>query len=242
MKKDTVYLALSIVVIVVVLVGIVMLMPHFDILSIYGWYKEHLTYATIILLMAIESSFIPFPSEVVLPPAAYHAHATGEQNVFLLIIVATLGADMGATINYFLAFYLGRPIVYAFANSKWGHRCLLNEEKVRRSEKFFDDHGVVATLTGRLVPVIRQLISIPAGLAKMNFLKFILYTTIGAGLWNCVLAAIGWYLQTIVPEDKLMEKVDEYSEHIKVLILAAIAVAVAYFIIRKYIVKKNGKQ
>ena len=242
MKKDTVYLALSIVVIVVVLVGIVMLMPHFDILSIYGWYKEHLTYATIILLMAIESSFIPFPSEVVLPPAAYHAHATGEQNVFLLIIVATLGADMGATINYFLAFYLGRPIVYAFANSKWGHRCLLNEEKVRRSEKFFDDHGVVATLTGRLVPVIRQLISIPAGLAKMNFLKFILYTTIGAGLWNCVLAAIGWYLQTIVPEDKLMEKVDEYSEHIKVFILAAIAVAVAYFIIRKYIVKKNGKQ
>ena len=192
--------------------------------------------------MTIESTFIPFPSEVVLPPAAYHAHATGEQNVFLLIIVATLGADMGATINYFLAFYLGRPIVYAFANSKWGHRCLLNEEKVRRSEKFFDDHGVVATLTGRLVPVIRQLISIPAGLAKMNFLKFILYTTIGAGLWNCVLAAIGWYLQTIVPEDKLMEKVDEYSEHIKILILAAIAVAVAYFIIRKYIVKKNGKQ
>ena len=210
--------------------------------DIFSFLLDQLSYLNVFLLMTIESTFIPFPSEVVLPPAAYHAHATGEQNVFLLIIVATLGADMGATINYFLAFYLGRPIVYAFANSKWGHRCLLNEEKVRRSEKFFDDHGVVATLTGRLVPVIRQLISIPAGLAKMNFLKFILYTTIGAGLWNCVLAAIGWYLQTIVPEDKLMEKVDEYSEHIKVFILAAIAVAVAYFIIRKYIVKKNGKQ
>ena len=210
--------------------------------EIFSFLLDQLSYLNVFLLMTIESTFIPFPSEVVLPPAAYHAHATGEQNVFLLIIVATLGADMGATINYFLAFYLGRPIVYAFANSKWGHRCLLNEEKVRRSEKFFDDHGVVATLTGRLVPVIRQLISIPAGLAKMNFLKFILYTTIGAGLWNCVLAAIGWYLQTIVPEDKLMEKVDEYSEHIKVLILAAIAVAVAYFILRKYIVKKNGKQ
>ena len=210
--------------------------------EIFSFLLDQLSYLNVFLLMTIESTFIPFPSEVVLPPAAYHAHATGEQNVFLLIIVATLGADMGATIIYFLAFYLGRPIVYAFANSKWGHRCLLNEEKVRRSEKFFDDHGVVATLTGRLVPVIRQLISIPAGLAKMNFLKFILYTTIGAGLWNCVLAAIGWYLQTIVPEDKLMEKVDEYSEHIKVLILAAIAVAVAYFIIRKYIVKKNGKQ
>lgn len=210
--------------------------------EIFSFLLDQLSYLNVFLLMTIESTFIPFPSEVVLPPAAYHAHATGEQNVFLLIIVATLGADMGATINYFLAFYLGRPIVYAFANSKWGHRCLLNEEKVRRSEKFFDDHGVVATLTGRLVPVIRQLISIPAGLAKMNFLKFILYTTIGAGLWNCVLAAIGWYLQTIVPEDKLMEKVDEYSEHIKILILAAIAVAVAYFIIRKYILKKNGKQ
>ena len=210
--------------------------------EIFSFLLDQLSYLNVFLLMTIESTFIPFPSEVLLPPAAYHAHATGEQNVFLLIIVATLGADMGATINYFLAFYLGRPIVYAFANSKWGHRCLLNEEKVRRSEKFFDDHGVVATLTGRLVPVIRQLISIPAGLAKMNFLKFILYTTIGAGLWNCVLAAIGWYLQTIVPEDKLMEKVDEYSEHIKVFILAAIAVAVAYFIIRKYIVKKNGKQ
>lgn len=210
--------------------------------EIFSFLIDQLSYLNVFLLMTIESTFIPFPSEVVLPPAAYHAHATGEQNVFLLIIVATLGADMGATINYFLAFYLGRPIVYAFANSKWGHRCLLNEEKVRRSEKFFDDHGVVATLTGRLVPVIRQLISIPAGLAKMNFLKFILYTTIGAGLWNCVLAAIGWYLQTIVPEDKLMEKVDEYSEHIKVFILAAIAVAVAYFIIRKYILKKNGKQ
>lgn len=210
--------------------------------ELFSFLLDQLSYLNVFLLMTIESTFIPFPSEVVLPPAAYHAHATGEQNVFLLIIVATLGADMGATINYFLAFYLGRPIVYAFANSKWGHRCLLNEEKVRRSEKFFDDHGVVATLTGRLVPVIRQLISIPAGLAKMNFLKFILYTTIGAGLWNCVLAAIGWYLQTIVPEDKLMEKVDEYSEHIKVFILAAIAVAVAYFIIKKYIVKKNGKQ
>lgn len=210
--------------------------------EIFSFLLDQLSYLNVFLLMTIESTFIPFPSEIVLPPAAYHAHATGEQNVFLLIIVATLGADMGATINYFLAFYLGRPIVYAFANSKWGHRCLLNEEKVRRSEKYFDDHGVVATLTGRLVPVIRQLISIPAGLAKMNFLKFILYTTIGAGLWNCVLAAIGWYLQTIVPEDKLMEKVNEYSEHIKIFIIAAIALAAAYFIIKKYIIKKNGKQ
>ena len=128
-------------------------------------------------------------------------------------------------------------MIYAFARSKWGHRCLLNKEKVERSEKYFDDHGVVATLTGRLVPVVRQLISIPAGLAKMNYLKFILYTTIGAGIWNCVLAAIGWYLQTIVPEDQLMEKVNEYSEHIKIVILAVIFIAAIILITKKYIKK-----
>ena len=128
-------------------------------------------------------------------------------------------------------------MIYAFARSKWGHRCLLNEEKVERSEKYFDDHGVVATLTGRLVPVVRQLISIPAGLAKMNYLKFILYTTIGAGIWNCVLAAIGWYLQTIVPEDQLMGKVNEYSEHIKIVILAVIFIAAIILITKKYIKK-----
>lgn len=209
--------------------------------DLFSFLLDQLNYLNVFLLMTVESTFIPFPSEIVLPPAAYHAHATGEQNVFLLILAATLGADMGATINYFLSLYLGRPIIYAFANSKWGHRCLLNEEKIQRSEKYFDDHGVVATLTGRLVPVVRQLISIPAGLARMNFFKFILYTTIGAGLWNCVLAAIGWYLQTIVPEDQLMDKVNEYSEHIKYGILFILAIVVVYFILKKYIIKKNGK-
>lgn len=205
--------------------------------DLFSFLLDQLNYVNVFILMTIESTFIPFPSEIVLPPAAYHAHATGDQNVFLLILAATLGADLGATINYFLAFYLGRPMIYAFARNKWGHRCLLNEEKVERSEKYFDDHGVVATLTGRLVPVVRQLISIPAGLAKMNYLKFILYTTIGAGIWNCVLAAIGWYLQTIVPEDQLMGKVNEYSEHIKIVILAVIFIAAIILITKKYLKK-----
>ena len=126
---------------------------------------------------------------------------------------------------------------FAAATLPFCFACLLNEEKVERSEKYFDDHGVVATLTGRLVPVVRQLISIPAGLAKMNYLKFILYTTIGAGIWNCVLAAIGWYLQTIVPEDQLMGKVNEYSEHIKIVILAVIFIAAIILITKKYIKK-----
>lgn len=202
--------------------------------ELFSFLLDQLNYLNVFLLMTIESTFIPFPSEVVLPPAAYHAHATGDQNVFLLILMATLGADMGATINYVLSMYLGRPLVYAFANSKWGHRCLLNAEKVERSEKYFDEHGVFATLTGRLVPVVRQLISIPAGLARMNYLKFILFTTIGAGLWNCVLAGIGWYLQTVVPEDQLLGTVNEYSHIISGVILLFLAIGIGYVLFKKY--------
>lgn len=202
--------------------------------ELFSFLLDQLNYLNVFLLMTIESTFIPFPSEVVLPPAAYHAHATGDQNVFLLILVATLGADMGATINYVLSMYLGRPLVYAFANSKWGHRCLLNAEKVERSEKYFDEHGIFATLTGRLVPVVRQLISIPAGLARMNYLKFILFTTIGAGLWNCVLAGIGWYLQTVVPEDQLLATVNEYSHIISGIIVVVLAIGIGYVLYKKY--------
>lgn len=202
--------------------------------ELFSFLLDQLNYLNVFLLMTVESTFIPFPSEVVLPPAAYHAHATGDQNVFLLILVATLGADMGATINYVLSMYLGRPLVYAFANSKWGHRCLLNAEKVERSEKYFDEHGIFATLTGRLVPVVRQLISIPAGLARMNYLKFILFTTIGAGLWNCVLAGIGWYLQTVVPEDQLLGTVNEYSHIISGVILVVLAIGIGYVLLKKY--------
>lgn len=202
--------------------------------DLFGFLLDQLSYLNVFILMTVESTFIPFPSEIVLPPAAYHAHATGEQNVFLLTLVATLGADFGAAINYFLALYLGRPVVYAFAGSKWGRRCLLSVEKVQRSEKYFDDHGAVATLTGRLVPVVRQLISIPAGLARMGFARFLLFTTIGAGAWNTVLATIGWSLQSVVPEDQLMTKVNEYSDHIKVVIVALVAIAAAYFIYKHY--------
>lgn len=192
---------------------------------------DNLNYGTILFLMLIESTVIPFPSEIVVAPAAYHA-AAGYQNVFLVVLFATIGADLGATINYAFAYYLGRPLVYKFVRSKWGKLCLLNEEKVMRSEKYFDDHGVVATLTGRLLPVIRQLISVPAGLAKMNFGKFILYTTIGAGVWNSILAALGWYLHSIVPESQLNAKIDEYSEYIKIVIVAAVLIVASFFIIK----------
>ena len=158
--------------------------------------------------MMLESTVIPVPSELVVAPAAYHA-AGGNLNIILVIIAATIGADLGATINYVAAYYLGRPIIYRFANSKWGKMCLLNQEKVEKSEKYFYDHGVAATITGRLLPGIRHLIYMPAGLAKMHYGKFLLYTTLGAGCWNCILAAMGWYLHAIVPENQLDAKIEE---------------------------------
>ena len=199
---------------------------------------EQLNYLTVMFLMFIESTFIPFPSEVVVPPAAYNA-AAGDLNIFLVVVYATIGADLGASVNYLLAYYLGRPFIYKFANSRWGHLCLLDQQKVERSEKFFYDHGITATLVGRVIPGIRQLISIPAGLAKMNFYKFILYTTIGAGIWNSILATLGWYLHSFVPKDQLADKIDEYSTYIKIVILSALFIAVAYIVIRMILNKRN---
>ena len=196
-----------------------------NILNYLGWYP------TIFFLMLLESTVVPVPSEFVVTPAAYHA-ASGSLNVFLVILFATLGADIGAL-------YVGRPVIYKFANSKWGKMCLLNQEKVEKSEKYFDDHGIAATLTGRFVPVIRHLISIPAGLARMHYGKFILFTTIGAGGWHSVLALLGWYLHAIVPEDQLNDKISEYAEYIKFIILGLIVLAVIYFVIKR---KLNNKQ
>ena len=199
-------------------------------LGFIAWCLENLNYWTIMLLMAIESSFIPFPSEVVVPPAAYMAAATGEMNIWLVVFFATLGALIGAFVNYGLALWLGKPIVYRFANSRLGHMCLLDEQKVVKAEQFFVRYGAVATLVGRLVPAVRQLISIPAGLAKMNIAKFALYTSIGAGLWNCVLAALGYYLESVVPEEQLIETVTTYSHEIGYTIMAIVAIALVFIL------------
>ena len=198
----------------------------------------NLNYGTVFFLMMLESTVIPVPSELVVSPAAYHA-AGGNLNIWLVILFSTLGADLGATINYVVAYFGGRPVVYKFANSKLGHLCLLNQQKVEKSEKYFYDHGMVATITGRLIPGIRHLISIPAGLAKMPYLWFLLYTTLGAGVWNCILAALGWYLHAIVPESQLNDKIMEYGDYIKWTIIALVLVAVSYFAIKHYIKKKK---
>ena len=200
-----------------------------------AWCLEHLNYWVITLLMAIESSFIPFPSEVVVPPAAYKASTTGELNVFLVVVCATLGAIIGALVNYGLARYLGRPLVYRFAESRVGHMCLIDREKVENAERYFDEHGAVGTFFGRLVPAVRQLISIPAGLARMSLGRFVLYTTLGAGLWNSILAGMGWYIGHYY-SGQLEEKVAQYSGELKIVMLflgAAVVLYLAYKGIKK---------
>ena len=201
---------------------------------------EHLNYWTVTLFMAIESSFIPFPSEAVVPPAAWKAAVTGDMNVVLVVVFATLGALIGALVNYYIAVWFGRPIVYRFANSRFGHMCLIDEAKVQKAEVFFDKHGAVSTLIGRLVPVVRQLISIPAGLARMGIGRFVLYTTIGAGIWNVILAVLGYYMSKVPGMDSeasVMAAVKEHSSLIGYIVFAIVAFAVA-FIIYKGMKKK----
>lgn len=164
--------------------------------SLFDWYMANLNYFTIALLMAIESTFLPLPSEVVVPFAAYKA-AQGDLNVFFVILFGTIGALCGSLINYTLAYYLGRPLVYSFAESRIGKLFLLSKEKVENAENYFIRNGRTSTFIGRLVPGIRHLISIPAGLAKMNLRDFVLFTFVGAGIWNIILAVIGYYLYEI---------------------------------------------
>lgn len=223
-----------------------MLQQHIDIhqnqseeVSFISSLLDHLGYGTILFLMLLESTVVPVPSELVVAPAAYHA-ASGGLNVWLVILIATIGADMGASINYAVSFFLGRPIIYRFVESRLGRMCLLSKEKMERSEKYFNDHGVAATLTGRLLPGIRHLISIPAGLAKMHYGKFLLYTTLGAGAWNCILAALGWYLHSIVPEDQLGTKIEEYSNYIKIALVGLVLIAIVVWTAR-WAIKRQKK-
>lgn len=199
--------------------------------AIFTWFVENASYLFIFLFMVIESSFIPFPSEVVVPPAAYLAiqgGTTHDLNIFLVVLVATLGALVGAVINYVIALTVGRPIVYAFANSKFGHACLIDQAKVEKAEKYFDDHGAISTFIGRLIPAVRQLISIPAGLARMKFWVFCLYTSLGALLWNIVLAALGYWLALTVTKDELFKKIEEYNGILTIIGFGILLFCIAY--------------
>ena len=206
------------------------------------WYSEHMNYATITALMAVESSFIPFPSEIVIPPAAYvsedpnsslHITDSYPLNVLLIVLFGTLGAMIGAVINYLLAMWLGRPIIYAFADSKLGHLCLLSADKVKKAEDYFNEHGKVSTFVGRLIPGIRQLISIPAGLCKMHFGWFLLYTFLGAGIWNIVLALLGFLTRG------QKELIDTYSHELSMAIMGLLGIAIIYIVAKTLLKRKK---
>lgn len=210
--------------------------------NVIAWYSAHMNYASIAGLMAIESSFIPFPSEVVIPPAAFVASDPASSlcvsdtyliNIGLIILVGTIGAMVGAIINYLLALWLGRPIIYKFADSKLGHLCLLSSEKVQKAEDYFNDHGKVSTFVGRLIPAIRQLISIPAGLSKMHFGRFLLYTFLGAFIWNTILAALGYVA------NGQMDLIHEYSHELSVAILVVFGVAVVALVLKKVLSRRT---
>ena len=209
--------------------------------DLFLWILDNLSYWVVALFMAIESSFIPFPSEVVVPPAAWKAMDPNSGMSFLLVIVfATVGADLGALINYYLAKWVGRPIIYRFADSRLGHMCLIDRKKVEVAEEYFRKHGAASTIFGRLVPAVRQLISIPAGLAGMHVGKFLLYTTIGAGIWNTVLATIGWgiykYTDYKTTQDVYQQAL-KYSHELGYIILG-LAVIVVAFLVYKGMKKK----
>ena len=197
----------------------------FDAATLFQWVVDNASYLLIFVLMTVESSFIPFPSEVVVPPAAYLACTKGDMNVFTVVLVATAGALCGALINYFLSLWIGRPLVYSFADSRLGHALLINREKVENAEKYFDSHGAVSTFIGRLIPAVRQLISIPAGLARMNLGVFCIFTALGAGIWNGILAVLGWWLGRTVPLDQLFIQVEKYNDY---LTWAGLAIGVVF--------------
>lgn len=204
--------------------------------QVTSWYMDNMNYGTVTLLMVVESSFIPFPSEVVVPPAAYKALEEGSNmNIVLVVVFATLGAIIGALINYFLSLWLGRPIIYKFVETRFGKMCLLDKQKVEKAEKYFDKHGKSSTFIGRLVPGIRQLISIPAGLAKMNIATFVCFTALGAGIWNIILALLGY----LGHGNK--ELIDQYSHELSYILLGLGVLFVAYLIYKGLSKKKTPK-
>lgn len=186
-------------------------------------------YPGVIIMMALESSFVPFPSEVVMIPAGYlssPAYLTSpefrpghEMNIWVAIVCGVAGSWVGALVNYYLAVFLGRPFLI-----RWGKYFFLDEKKFVRVEKFFVRHGEIGTFTGRLIPVVRQYISFPAGLARMNLARFLFFTGFGAGLWMIVLAWIGY----LAGQNRAL--IEKYSREATIGALLFCAVVIAVYV------------
>lgn len=214
-----------------------------DAAQFFQWFIENANYLFVFVFMMVESSFVPFPSEVVAPPAAYLACSNmgvgQDMNVFLVVLVATLGAMCGALINYYLALWVGRPVIYRFADSRIGHACLIDRAKVEKAERYFDKHGAVSTFIGRLIPAVRQLISIPAGLSRMNLGVFCLFTFLGALLWNVILAILGWQLSVHVAPQDLFDAVERYNRYLTWGGLALLVICIAFILFKAFSHKNN---
>lgn len=201
--------------------------------SITTWYMAHINYGTITLLMAIESSFIPFPSEIVIPPAAWKA-AQGDLNVYLVFLSGTLGAMIGAIFNYYVALFVGRRIIYKLADTRLANLMLINPGSIEKAEEYFRKHGKISTFIGRLVPAVRQLISIPAGLSKMKIRDFLVFTILGAMVWNAILTALGYFLYT---QKELLEL---YYHEISIAALILGLLVVAWLIYKAFSYRKKS--
>lgn len=218
----------------------------FDASQFFQWFVDNANYLFVFVFMMIESSFIPFPSEVVVPPAAYlactNAGAGADMNIYLVVVVATLGALAGAFINYYIALWVGRPVVYRFADTRFAHACLIDRAKVQKAEDYFDKHGAISTFIGRLIPAIRQLISIPAGISKMNVGKFAIFTALGAGLWNIILALLGYWLSLHVAPADLFDKVEEYNRYLTWGGYALFGLCVIFILYKAFSKKEHKEQ
>lgn len=205
-------------------------------IDLYNFFVGHANYFYVFIFMVIESSFIPFPSEIVVPPAVYLAcvnHGVGaSMNPIVVVIVATAGALIGGLINYYLALWIGRPLVYKFADSKLGSICMINREKVNKAEEYFDKHGAMSTLIGRLIPAVRQLISIPAGISRMNVAVFVVFTTLGALIWNTVLGFLGYWLSLSVKPEALHDSIEHYNRYLTIAGMGLLVICVIYIVVK----------
>ena len=177
-----------------------------------------LGYLGIFFMMFLESSFFPFPSEVVMIPAGYLA-SKGEMNIWIAIVMGILGSIAGALFNYYLAVKLGRKLLL-----KYGHYVFFTKETLEKVENFFQKHGSFSTLSGRLIPVIRQYVSLPAGLARMNLWLFCFYTGVGAGIWVSILAYLGYYFGQ---NEALLQ---ENLHTVTIVVLSLIVLAIGIYI------------